>query len=300
MRSYHLPRLFLSAAVGIVGLLLAACNLPQATPSPSPSNVGGNVGTLVALTLQAAETATAAAPAPPSPLPPTVPPAPTFTPSPTLTPTLTLTPTVTLTPTPSTPHISVSVNTNCRTGPGDAYDRVGGLLVGQTAEVLARDPSGQFWYIPNPQRPGQSCWVWGQYATITGDTSSLPVFTPPPTPTPLPDFDIQGVTMKHCCGPDYFIKIVNTGSITWKSYRLSVDDLTAGIHATEAKNAFAPSTSVCGPALSVQDIAPGHSAYISYYPAWGNISHHMRFTVTLYTKEGQSGYHVSRTVEYRP
>ncbi len=299
MRSYHLPRLFLSAAVGIVGLLLAACNLPQATPSPSPSNVGGNVGTLVALTLQAAETATAAAPAPPSPLPPTVPPAPTFTPSPTLTPTLTLTPTVTLTPTPSTPHISVSVNTNCRTGPGDAYDRVGGLLVGQTAEVLARDPSGQFWYIPNPQRPGQSCWVWGQYATITGDTSSLPLFTPPPTPTPVPAFVLKRITAMSCNGIlTFFIEISNTGQVVWESVHLDVYDLTNSVHSGGSANIF-DDRAACSHQL-IANIPPGGGGYIGFLDTRLQASHHIRFTVTLYTKDGQSGEHVTRTIEYRP
>ncbi len=297
MRSYHLPRLFLSAAVGIVGLLLAACNLPQATPSLSPSNVGGNVGTLVALTLQAAETATAAAPAPPSPLPPTVPPAPTFAPSPTLTPTLTMTPTVTLTPTPSTPHISVSVNTNCRTGPGDAYDRVGGLLVGQTAEVLARDPSGQFWYIPNPQRPGQSCWVWGQYATITGDTSSLPVFTPPPTPTPVPAFAINRVTVITCFGtPTFFLEISNTGQVAWESYRLEVYDETTSTHSSRVDNNFALGAPGC--LVSTSPNFPPHRNAAVAFPA--TVNHNLRITLTLYTKDGQSGEHVTRTIEYRP
>jgi len=293
----------------LVGVLfvIGACNLPQgkAPPSGGAPLVAGTAaqtaGVPPAVLTAAAGTAmvslTQTAVAHPTPAAtPTLTPSPTFT----LTPTLTATPTLTLTPTPSTPHISVSVNTNCRTGPGDAYPRVGALLVGETAEVLARDPYGQFWYIPNPDRPGGYCWVWGQYATIEGETASLPVFTPPPTPTPVPDFTIDGVTMKNCCGPDYFIKIVNTGALTWKSYRVDVTDLTTNTHAAEAKNAFAPSTSICGPILSVQAITSGHSAYISYYPPWGDTTHDMRFMVTLYENDGQTGRHVTKTVEYHP
>jgi hypothetical protein len=55
----------------------------------------------------------------------------------TIEPTMTLTPSSTLTPTESKPMISVSVDTNCRTGPGKIYDWIGALLVGEEAEVVA-------------------------------------------------------------------------------------------------------------------------------------------------------------------
>ena len=288
LKSFALPALLLFA--------LMACNLPQTSPAATSTAPPG-VNTIVALTFQAVETATAAAPAPPSPLPPTSPP--TLPPTATLTPTLTLTPTVTLTPTPSTPHISVSVNTNCRTGPGDVYPRVGGLLVGQSAEVLARDPSGLFWYIPNPQRPGQSCWVWGQYATITGDTASLPVFTPPPTPTPVPAFVLKRVTAMSCNGPlAFFIEISNTGQVVWESVRLDVYDLTNSVHSGGSANMF-DDRAGC-PHHFIANIPPGGGGYIGFGDTRLQASHHIRFTVTLYTKDGQSGEHVTHTIEYHP
>src|SRR5512147_2285250 len=46
--------------------------------------------------------------------------------------------TITLTPTPSVPMVSVSENTNCRTGPSVAYDLVGALLVGEQAVVVGK------------------------------------------------------------------------------------------------------------------------------------------------------------------
>jgi uncharacterized protein YgiM (DUF1202 family) len=88
----------------------------------------------------------------------------TFTPGlPTLTPTETLTPTPVFTSTPLIPQISVSEPTNCRVGPGKVYDRVGALLVGEVAEVVGRDPVGNYWYIRNPDSNGY-CWLWGEYA----------------------------------------------------------------------------------------------------------------------------------------
>jgi hypothetical protein len=116
-----------------------------------------------------------------------VPPAPTdeilATPTETLTPTLAPTPTETLTPTLSNPQVQVGVDTNCRVGPGDIYDIVGGLLVGETAQVVGQYLPGNYWIIDNPDGSGD-CWIWGYYATLEGPVDDLPYFTQPPTPTP--------------------------------------------------------------------------------------------------------------------
>jgi hypothetical protein len=99
------------------------------------------------------------------------------------TPTITPSPTITLTPTPSVPVVSVSVDTNCRRGPGPPFDIIGALLVGGQAEVVGVAENGGYWIIKNPNRAGE-CWLWGNYATVEGQTAGLPRFTPPPTPTP--------------------------------------------------------------------------------------------------------------------
>lgn len=105
------------------------------------------------------------------------------------TPTTALSPTPAFTATASGPQVSVYVATNCRTGPSIAYPRVGGLQVGQVAQVVGRNANNTYWIIQNPDRAGQSCWLWGQFATVIGNTGALPVFTPPPLPptaTPMP------------------------------------------------------------------------------------------------------------------
>ncbi len=197
--------------------------------------------------------------------------------------------------------VSVSVNTNCRTGPGNAYDRVGALLVGETAEVLARDPYGLFWYIPNPDKPGGKCWVWGQYATVTGDTSSLPVFTPPPTPTPVPAFVLKGVTVKAGCIPPYifFIEISNTGGVAWRSYYLKIEDLTNSSTGTIAGTHFSSVKNTCSPPGDLSVINPGEGAYIAEN-ALAVPFHHFRFTLTLYAEPGQHGTSLTKVIEYHP
>lgn len=81
------------------------------------------------------------------------------------------------------PTVTVSTATNCRTGPGQAYPSIFGLPVGQTAEVVGKNTSTNYWIIKIPNGSG-TCWLWGQYATVTGDASALPTVAIPPTPTP--------------------------------------------------------------------------------------------------------------------
>lgn len=88
------------------------------------------------------------------------------------------------TPTPPVPMLSVSLNTNCRTGPGRSYDYRGALLIGEAQEIVARSSVPNYWYITNPDRPGEFCYLWGEYATVVGNTEPLPEFTPLPSPTP--------------------------------------------------------------------------------------------------------------------
>ena len=108
---------------------------------------------------------------------------PTITPSSVATPTASLapTPTASLTPTGTTssgPKISVSVGTNCRTGPGKVYDFIGELKVGENAEVVGKNTSYNYWVIKNPDANG-NCWLWGEYATVIGDTSNLQEYAIP-------------------------------------------------------------------------------------------------------------------------
>ncbi|MBC7878820.1 MAG: hypothetical protein H7Y59_16740 [Anaerolineales bacterium] len=86
--------------------------------------------------------------------------------------------------TSGTPTVSVSLDTNCRKGPGQQYDVSGALLVGQTAEVVGKNSASNYWIIKTPSNSSATCWLWGQYATVRGDTSGLAEVAAPPTPTP--------------------------------------------------------------------------------------------------------------------
>ena len=157
----HKGILFLFSTLLAVAL---ACNLPSTTPTP-PVDVDATL-TSVALTQAAGQ------------IQPTAD-------QPIFTSTETLTPTITPTLPPSVPMVSVSLDTNCRTGPGVAYDYLTTLLVGEEAEVIGKYTSvtPTYWVI---KKGSITCWLYGQYATVRGDISSLPEMIPPPSPTPPP------------------------------------------------------------------------------------------------------------------
>jgi len=162
---------------------LAGCNLPSAEQNSFQTSVAGTLAAENA-GIPSAEPVDINLPPPPLPSPTL-----TATLNPTFTPTITTSPTITLTPTLETPIVSVSTNTNCRTGPGTIYDIEGVLLVGEQAVVVGKGEFGYYWIIKNPDGFGE-CWLWSNYATVTGPTDSLTVYTPPPTPTPA--FDWSG------------------------------------------------------------------------------------------------------------
>ncbi len=83
--------------------------------------------------------------------------------------------------TPSTPMLSVSVNTNCRTGPGIRWAITDGLTVGTSYQVKGQAPSSNPYLIVDPGS-GKDCWAWLEHATVTGNTSALPVIPVPPVP----------------------------------------------------------------------------------------------------------------------
>ena len=296
-RSHSMPLLI---SVLLLGFL--ACGLPDlAQPNPP------EVGTSAALTVMAIVQSTqdAAVTIPPAALQT---PSPTFTPGPpTGTATGTLTPTLILTPTPTIPLISVSVPTNCRAGPGKVYEFAGALLVGETAEVFARDPTGNYWYIRNPDSGTKFCWVWGQYATLVGNTAALPVYTPPPTPTatlsptPAPDFDADFGSLESCSGSWWVrIRIKNTGLITFRSVGITIKDTVTTAVLTGINDGFTDTVG-CASSTTKHALVPQAVTFFSS-PSFGyNLSgNQLRLTITLCSDSGQNGFCVTKTTLFTP
>ena len=276
-------------SVTVLLILSLACVLPSVVVAPTQDL--NALGTMVMQTMIAGASQTAQAVIPvemadsSTPLPTL-----TFTPEPpTLTPTITLSPTPVWTATPLTPQISVSVATNCRVGPGKVYDRVGALLVGQVSEVVGRNDAATYWYIRNPSYPNSFCWLWGQYATVTGNWGVLPVITPPPTPTPMPSFYAEYDGIDNCTGWWVEIELVNDGGLAFESAAVTVRDSATNVVVSQYADTFTDLDS-CSYSDTTEAVKPGTSPNLSS-PQFGYDprGHELLVTVTLCSRNGQSG-----------
>lgn len=81
----------------------------------------------------------------------------------------------------SAAQVSVSQNTNCRSGPGTNYSILTTINAGQPVEVL-KTFSDAYVLVNNPAASGD-CWLFLQFADSTDFSGfGLPVATQPPTP----------------------------------------------------------------------------------------------------------------------
>ena len=238
----------------------------------------------------------------------------TFSPEPpTFTPTQTLTATLAFTSTPFVPLISVSVNTNCRNGPGKVYDMVGALLIGETAEVYGRESTNNYWYILNPDLNPKFCWVWGKYATLVGPALLMPIFTPPPTPTatltplptltptPSPAFNADYAS-QDTCNSNWWVEVIlkNTGSIPFKSVNISVKDKLTDVVLVNLADGF---TNLDGCLVkTTKDTIGLGDTYLLSAPAfaYNPTGHNLVVVITLCSDTGQKGLCATRKLNFKP
>lgn len=300
MRKRKLYLITLPASLTIIfALLLSACNYGTGGGSPTqpPPEVFYTAAaqTIAAQMTQSAPTTAA------------VPPTSTSTQPPTDTPTPELTNTPVFTPTPAVPMISASIATNCRLGPSTLYGVVGLLPVGKQVEVQGRNNAGTWWYIQNPSRSGQSCWVWGESTKVEGSTAGLAIITPPPSPptltfTPTPSFAYTAAyNTVHDCGgsPTAIFTIANTGNLTLHSVSLKIEDETGGTvlyGPTSSDAPFLGAASECPPGGDT--LKPGKTFYIGGAIGSGNSGHTAKATIHMCTENGLKGTCGDKSVEF--
>jgi hypothetical protein len=261
------------------------------------------MNTQVAETINIALTQTVQAQAPttaPIILPSLTPTSPFLPPLQPPTPSATLSPPIILTLTPAGAQISVSVDTNCRVGPGKVYDRVGYLLVGQVSEIYGRNPNGDYWYIRNLNQNTAYCWLWGEYATVSGNIAALPVFTPPPTSTPMPNFEVYYNNEDSCTNWWVDLRLENTGGMGFRSMTLTVHDTDTDVTQTLYSDGFTD-VNGCSETSTKDSLSPGSKRIVSssafgYDPS----GHDLRATVTLCSNPGQSGTCLTKVTEFTP
>lgn len=105
-----------------------------------------------------------------------------------LTPSITpeIIPSVTPTPVAVAPMATADQDTNCRLGPSTQYQNIGTLFTAQSAPIVGRLADNSWWVI-DLSTSTQNCWVWDELVTVTGDTSGVPVLTPPALPLVAPN-----------------------------------------------------------------------------------------------------------------
>ncbi len=275
--------------ISILLVALLACNLPIFSPNANP----GVAGTAAAQTVAAVMSQAATAPQP------NVSPIPTLGVIDTFTPLPTFSPIPNVTATSNVPLVSVSIATNCRVGPGKAYTRVGALLVGVKAEVYGRTPKNDYWYIRNPDNPAGYCWVWGEYATLEGNVDVLPIVTPPPSPTPMPEFLIGYLKTDSCAGWWLEFLLTNSSPTPFESYSITVRDMVTDVELTSTSDNF-KNLNGCLSTDTIPRIDGGDSFVLSA-PAFAADpkGHKIKASLTLCTEDSLDGICVTNSLTFK-
>jgi hypothetical protein len=197
-------------------------------------------------------------------------------------------------------------------------------MIGEVAPVVGRSADANYWVISNPDQAGEVCWLWGEHATLTGNTAILPVLTPPPTPTATrtvtpvptptrtltpaftstaaPGFAASYSNLESCTGTGWWvdIQLQNTGGITFESLALVLSDSATGSvipmyadNFTDRNGCSATNTWDTLPAGAVRLVS---SPVFSYDPS----GHEFRATLTLCSNAAQSGTCVTQAFNFTP
>lgn len=229
----------------------------------------------------------------------------TFTPAPEI-PTLTLEPSLSatpeFTPTSETPMISVSVDTNCRTGPDKLFEKVGILLVGESTEILGREPKGQYWYIRNPDvidNGVEYCWVWGEYATVTGNL--LPLLYMSPAPPSAINFKVAYSKLESCNKTWWVdLRLENKSGGLFKSIAINLSDADTLTATSLTQNSFTNKDG-CNTTDTIDSLVAGGTFTVSSAPLGYNpTGHKLTAKVTVCTSADLQGNCLTRELTFNP
>jgi hypothetical protein len=267
----------------IVGFVLSACNLPvsSAVTEPVPSVESSTPTTVITSELTAKPTSEA-------------------TETLTVTATETPVPEPSATVTPEAPKAEVVRETNCRVGPAGNYDLVATYQVGQLLEVVAKDLGAGYWFVRNTDKPEEQCYLLAQNIRISGDTAALPKFTPQPSPTAAPYFNVSFKKFDNCKGQDFALFVVeNVGSVPFRSAYVKVTDQKVNKSVEQALNAFDQFVG-CVLAKNIAPLNSGATGYLHSPPfEWNARENKLQAVFMLCTDKDLKGTCVTRSIEVK-
>lgn len=277
-------KLFYLLTIGVFSL--SACNMPGSNVTIETTSTEPSTQTAAATaTIDLGATQTRAAELLP-------------TDTPTVTPTETRVPKPSATATPVPPVAKVVRETNCRVGPAGNYDLVATYQVGQMLEVVAKDLGAGYWFVKNPEKPEEQCYLLAQNITISGDTEALQKFTPQPSPTAAPYFNVSFKRFDTCKAQDFVLFTVeNAGSVPFRSAYIRVTDQKVNKSVEQALEAF-DLPAGCVLAKNIAPLDPGATGYVQSPPfSWGGASgHKLQAVIMLCTEKSLKGTCVTQSL----
>lgn len=224
-------------------------------------------------------------------------------------PTQTSTPEPSVTPTREGTWLSFSENTNCRSGPGASNYLVKTFMTNDQVQAIGRSEDGLYAYVRFTDTSTHYCWVYQQYSSTSGDLTRLPVITPistntpTVTPTSAAGFSLSFNGLSECGGNYYTrVLITNTGFLTWKSMKITVEDNDTGDTISESSDEFT-GYGACAVEITQSDLTTGESGIVSNFAdafAYDINNHSLTVTVTLYSKDGRDGSKSSQSISVTP
>jgi hypothetical protein len=106
--------------------------------------------------------------------------------------------------------LSVQRDGSCLSGPDPAFPASVSLTAGQRMRGLGISPDEKWWFVAQPDNPGETCWLAQEISDFSGDISSLGLIEPPPLPeVPARSVEITKITIGE--GGNYVVEYVTQG-----------------------------------------------------------------------------------------
>jgi len=192
----------------------------------------------------------------------------------------------------------MSVDTNCRTGPGSLFEKVGVVHKDQSTIVVGREPKGEFWYVQNPDRPGEFCWLWGEYGEFSGNTLAI-ISMPVPT-SAVSSYSVTFDSLQKCSAWWVNFKLVNKTDAVFQSMTMVMTDTKKPATVNLNSNDFSKSVG-CEPPVNQGSLGANGTIVVSSLPLnYSPKGNAMTAKFTLCLDKNMGGTCLSQEIQFTP